>query len=199
MSFWEKINPFKREIHCHVPLLAGRAEEMDKQGGIVDGMVDHPDDESEKFIEFVGIVLDHDLDPELHDQFGLLLEEAKKVLREGVRQIQNKSEVAEDNQILESFSPETDIFTEMGKDHSVSFWEDDSARITAYGHRDKKEFAEEVQSYDIYCEGSDSLHDEADITHRWGLATVKHGELCIVPCNQYHPKGFPITTIWSAR
>lgn len=199
MTFWQKLNPFKKEVvHCHVPLVAGHATTMDTMGGVVTGMVEHPENDK-LFIEFAGVVVDSSIEDDLFDQYLDAIEAVERVLDEKVKEIQSKSEVAEDNQLLVSFDPKTDIFMEMGGDHSFSFWEDDSARITAYGHRNKKEFAKEVQAYDIYCGESDLLHDEDDITHRWGLATVKHGELCITPCNQYHPKGFPITTIWSAR
>lgn len=73
-----KLNPFKRTVtHCHIPLISGLVATMDSPGGVVRGLVEHPDDEAAAkglYIEFVGIVVDTD-NEEQYDRFSDVLDE----------------------------------------------------------------------------------------------------------------------------
>lgn len=200
MSFWEKINPFKRVTHCHVPIIAGHTATMDIVGGIVTGMVEHPFDDG-LVIEFTGVVVGSTMDNDLFEEYLDAIDEAQKVLNEKVEEIQSESEVAEDNQLLESFNPETDMTMEMELGLVFSFWEGEDAGITAYGHRDKEEFAAEIQRYDDYQSGmrGSSQHPESEIDHRWGRAVLRHGEIEVQVCDRHAPGAFPITIVWNAR
>lgn len=202
---WSKLNPFKREVHCHVPLVTGETTTMDTVGGIVAGMVEHPmmDD---LCIEFTGVVIDHNMDNDLFDEYLDAVEYAQKVLSEKVdeihkRQAETKDQRERDAEMLRTFNPETDVSVTMEPGLTFSFWEGEDAKITAYGHRDKAEFAAEIQRYDDYNSGmtGSSLHSESEIDHRWGRATIDSGEIMIMVCDKDDPGAFPITIIWNSR
>lgn len=205
MSFWEKINPFKRVTHCHVPLIAGNTATMDTVGGIITGMVEHPENEK-LVIEFTGVVVDSTMDNDLFEEYLDAIDEAQKVLNEKVkeihrRQVETKDQLERDKKILADFDPETGMTMKMEPGLVFSFWEGEDAGITAYGHRDKEEFAAEIQRYDDYQSGmrGSSQHPESEIDHRWGRAVLRHGEIEVQVCDRHDSGAFPITIVWNTR
>lgn len=203
---WSKLNPFKRTECCHVPLLAGEASTFDTQGGVVDGMVEHPEHGETKFIEFVGIVLDADVDESLHWKYGELLDQAKQLLQEGAKDIQlqkveDANRAERDRALLEEFDPASDMTMYMGPGLTFSFWEDESSNIVAYGHRDKEKLAREIVVYDDYCSGmtGSSLHAPDEIDHHWARKSVKYGEIGVEFCDVSETGAFPVTAISNVR
>jgi hypothetical protein len=92
---------------------------------------------------------------------------------------------------------------QMDQHYVAPFWEDEDARITAYGHWDEEELAIEVQKYDEFCCCEPcALHPASDIKHKWVLPvgepdTNEEGELRLV--DEGTPGAIPVTTIWYVR
>lgn len=105
-------------------------------------------------------------------------------------------------------------FTDQGK--TWSFFEDEDANITGYGHQDKATFAAAVNEYDRHM-GADAEgheHDHRDVTYGYAVINASEcepeywtytwgypvqGQARPEPYTADDPGVVPITMIWGVR
>lgn len=113
----------------------------------------------------------------------------------------------EDDTVVKTVTEADFTFTYREGEPPFSFYEDENANITGWGHQDPEAFVEEVLRYDRLATGDDlavERHDPIEVVHRWAQLRGIHPVIAedtdrLEPCRAEDPGAVPITTLWGVR